>query len=74
LRYPCPRPATGILKFFSSPRAKLTPTRHLPAIEAAFLMVRSSGFIGAKFGLPYAGGAFTFLFWRYLLLSVVLLA
>jgi len=46
----------------------MTPTRHLLAIEAAFLLVWSSGFIGAKFGLPYAG-TFTFLFRRYLLLA-----
>jgi len=38
----------------------MTPARHLPAIEAAFLMVRSSGFIGAKFGLPYAGALLPF--------------
>jgi len=52
----------------------MTPAiRSLLAVEAVFLLVWSSGFIGAKYGLPYAG-TFTLLFWRYLLLSVVLLA
>jgi len=47
----------------------MTPAiRSLLAVEAVFLLVWSSGFIGAKYGLPYAG-AFTLLFWRYLLLS-----
>ena len=41
------------------------------AVEAAFLILWSSGFIGAKYGLPYAG-TFTLLFFRYLALSVVL--
>jgi drug/metabolite transporter (DMT)-like permease len=31
----------------------------------------SSGFVGAKFGLDYAG-TFTILFWRYLLVTAVL--
>ena len=42
-------------------------------IEALFLVLWSSGFIASKSGLPYAG-TFTLLFWRYLLLSAVLLA
>lgn len=41
------------------------------AVEGAFLVLWSSGFIGAKYGLPYAG-TFTLLFFRYLMLSVVL--
>jgi drug/metabolite transporter (DMT)-like permease len=32
-----------------------------------FVLLWSTGFIGAKFGLPYAE-PLTFLFWRYLLL------
>ena len=40
-------------------------------IEGIFLIVWSSGFIGAKYGLPHAG-TFTLLFFRYLALSIVL--
>lgn len=49
---------------------KSTVSRFL-MVEGLFLILWSSGFIGAKYGLPYAG-TFTLLFWRYLLLSVVL--
>lgn len=45
--------------------------KKLLMVEGLFLLVWSSGFIGAKYGLPYAG-TFTLLFWRYLLLSAVL--
>ncbi|MGI9338900.1 MAG: DMT family transporter [Gammaproteobacteria bacterium] len=41
------------------------------AVEGVFLVLWSSGFIGAKYGLPYAG-TFTLLFFRYLILTVVL--
>ena len=41
------------------------------AVEGVFLVLWSSGVIGAKYGLPYAG-TFTLLFFRYLMLSVVL--
>lgn len=41
------------------------------AVEGVFLVLWSSGFIGAKYGLPHAG-TFTLLFFRYLMLSVVL--
>ena len=40
-------------------------------VEFAFLLMWSSGFVGAKYGLAGAG-TFTLLFWRYLLLSAVL--
>jgi len=37
-----------------------------------FVLFWNSGFIGAEYGLPYAG-PFTLLFWRYLLLTLVVL-
>lgn len=37
----------------------------------AFVLLWNSGFIGAEYGLPFTG-VFTLLFWRYLLLTVVL--
>lgn len=37
----------------------------------AFVLLWNSGFIGAEFGLPYAG-ALTLLFWRYLALSIIM--
>ncbi len=37
----------------------------------AFIFLWNSGFIGAEYGLPYTG-SFTFLFWRYLILTVFL--
>ena len=41
--------------------------------EALFLLLWSSGYIGAKLGVPLAG-TFTLLFWRYaLVLAVVAL-
>ena len=36
----------------------------------AFVLLWNSGFIGAEYGLPYAG-ALTLLFWRYLALSLL---
>lgn len=47
--------------------------RRILAIEFLFLVLWSSGFIGAKYVLPYVG-TFTLLFFRYLILSVVLFA
>lgn len=41
-------------------------------LAAGFVLLWNSGFIGAKYGLPYAA-PFTFLFWRYLALSTLLL-
>ena len=37
----------------------------------AFVLLWNSGFIGAEYGLPYAG-ALTLLFWRYLALSMIM--
>lgn len=36
-----------------------------------FVVVWSSGFVGAKYGLAFAG-PFTILFWRYLLVVLLL--
>ncbi|MGF1513694.1 MAG: DMT family transporter [Elainellaceae cyanobacterium] len=41
------------------------------ALELLFVVLWSSGFIGAKYGLPYAG-TFTLLFIRYALVTVLL--
>lgn len=43
----------------------------IPILAALFVLLWSSGFVGAKFGLGYAG-TFTLLFWRYVLVVVVL--
>lgn len=43
----------------------------VPVLCALFVVLWSSGFVGAKFGLEYAG-TFTILFWRYLLVTAVL--
>lgn len=40
-------------------------------LEILFVLLWNSGFIGAEYGLPYAG-PFTLLFWRYLTLTAVL--
>ncbi len=40
-------------------------------IALAFVLLWNSGFIGAEYGLPYAG-PFTLLFWRYLPLTLLL--
>lgn len=37
-------------------------------LELLFVVLWSSGFIGAKYGLPY-GGPFTLLFFRYVLVA-----
>ncbi|MBB4285039.1 EamA family transporter [Roseospira goensis] len=45
----------------------------LPALGALFVILWSSGFVGAKYGLDHAG-TFTILFWRYVVVVVVLAA
>lgn len=42
------------------------------ALAIGFVLLWNSGFIGAEYGLPYAG-PFTLLFWRYLALTLLLL-
>ena len=42
-------------------------------LAAGFVLLWNSGFIGAEYGLPYAQ-PFTLLFWRYLALTVLVLA
>ncbi|PWG61180.1 DMT family transporter [Sediminicurvatus halobius] len=41
------------------------------ALAAVFVILWSSGFVGAEFGLPHASPA-TFLLWRYLALTLIL--
>jgi drug/metabolite transporter (DMT)-like permease len=41
------------------------------AMATGFVLLWNSGFIGAEYGLPYAG-PFTLLFWRYLALTLLL--
>jgi len=41
-------------------------------LALVFVLLWNSGFIGAEYGLPYAG-PFTLLFWRYAVLAAVLL-
>ena len=41
-------------------------------LATGFVLLWNSGFIGAKYGLDYAG-PFTLLFWRYLALSLVMI-
>ncbi|XAT60259.1 EamA family transporter [Rhodobacteraceae bacterium Araon29] len=43
----------------------------LPLLCGVFIVLWSSGFVGAKFGLDHAG-TFTILFWRYLLVTAIL--
>lgn len=43
----------------------------VPILCVLFIVLWSSGFVGAKFGLGHSG-TFTLLFWRYLLVVVVL--
>jgi drug/metabolite transporter (DMT)-like permease len=45
----------------------------LVVLEVLFVLLWNSGFIGAEYGLPYAG-PFTLLFWRYLALTGLLAA
>jgi drug/metabolite transporter (DMT)-like permease len=40
-------------------------------LEILFVLLWNSGFIGAEYALPFAG-VFTHLFWRYLLLALIL--
>ena len=46
-------------------------TASIPLLCGAFVVLWSSGFIGGKFGLGYAG-TFTLLFWRYVLVVLIL--
>ncbi|NBC08091.1 MAG: EamA family transporter [Bacteroidetes bacterium] len=48
-------------------------TKKTLLIAAGFVLLWNSGFIGAEYGLPYAK-PFTLLFWRYLALTVLVLA
>ena len=43
----------------------------LLGLELLFVLLWNSGFIGAEYGLPFAG-PWTLLFWRYLILTAVL--
>lgn len=43
----------------------------IPLLCGVFVVLWSSGFVGAKFGLGHAG-TFTILFWRYLLVTVIM--
>lgn len=45
--------------------------RRIIVLEILFVLLWNSGFIGAEYGLPYAG-PFTLLFWRYLALTAIL--
>ncbi|HKL21696.1 MAG TPA: DMT family transporter, partial [Tichowtungia sp.] len=45
--------------------------RSTPFLEILFICLWNSGFIGAEYGLPYAG-VFTQLFWRYAALALLL--
>jgi len=47
-------------------------SKQLFLLITGFVLLWNSGFIGAEYGLPYAG-PFTLLFWRYLALSLLLL-
>lgn len=51
------------------------PLQTLPVLPLilAFVLLWNSGFIGAEYGLPYAQ-TFTLFFWRYLALTMLLLA
>ncbi|MGB0211083.1 DMT family transporter [Algiphilus sp.] len=51
----------------------MTPAARYAILSGAFVLLWNSGFIGAEYGLPYAG-PLTLLFWRYLALTAVLLA
>ncbi len=46
-------------------------TRSTFVIATGFVLLWNSGFIGAEYGLPYAG-PFTLLFWRYLALTFII--
>ena len=47
------------------------PNKSTIFLAIGFVLLWNSGFIGAEYGLPYAG-PFTLLFWRYLALSFIL--
>jgi drug/metabolite transporter (DMT)-like permease len=46
-------------------------TKNTFLLAAGFVLLWNSGFIGAEYGLPYAG-PFTFLFWRYAALTLTI--
>ncbi len=52
--------------------AAIKETRSTILLTIVFVLLWNSGFIGAEYGLPYAG-AFTLLFWRYWALTLILL-
>jgi len=49
------------------------PKRSPLVLATGFVVLWNSGFIGAEYGLPFAG-PFTLLFWRYLALTLLVLA
>jgi drug/metabolite transporter (DMT)-like permease len=57
-------------------RAKNPASRPAPAwiaiMPALFVLLWSTGFVGAKYGLPYAE-PFTFLLWRFMMVALLLL-
>jgi drug/metabolite transporter (DMT)-like permease len=53
--------------------AAVHPPRWLVAMPALFVVLWSSGYIGAKYGLPYAE-PLTFLLWRFVLVTALLVA
>src|SRR6516164_9656819 len=55
-----------------SPALELSRYRQIAA-PGLFVMLWSTGFIGAKFGLPYAE-PLTFLLWRYGIVTILFLA
>jgi drug/metabolite transporter (DMT)-like permease len=57
----------------SAAKAPRGAVRWPVAMPAVFVVLWSSGFIGAKFGLPYAE-PLTFLLWRFALVTLLLLA
>ncbi|BBI52699.1 hypothetical protein HORIV_51200 [Vreelandella olivaria] len=57
---------------FNSLRHKNLSSAGLAAMPALFVLLWSTGFIGAKFGLPYAE-PFTFLFIRFVLTLLLLI-
>lgn len=45
--------------------------KSIPGLIIGFVFLWNSGFIGAEYGLPYTG-PFTLLFWRYLVLTLII--
>jgi len=46
-------------------------SKHTLALAVGFVLLWNSGFIGAEYGLPFTG-PFTFVFWRYLALTMLI--